>query len=436
MSKRKDSEDLVRVGPGTVMGEMMRQYWLPAAMSSELERDGAPMRLLLLGEKLIAFRDSEGKVGVMDQRCPHRCASLFLGRNEEGGLRCVYHGWKFDTQGRCVEMPNTPAHQDYKDKVHAKAYRTAERNGLVWVYMGERKEAPPLPGIEASLLPEAELQITLAQRECNWLQALEGDIDTSHFGFLHAGSVNAADISPDNLIRWTVANRAPEYRVADTDWGTMYAAYRPAEAGETYWRYANFLFPFWTQTPQGAFDRVGSRAWVPMDDGHTMFVSLNWKGLPAERAARSNTRGLPGSKLTMDFLPNTSDWYGRWRLAGTERNDWQIDRAAQKSGGIFTGIVGIQAQDQAITESMGPITDHDYENLGPSDIMIARTRRRLLRAARAFVKDGAVPPGVDNPDVFVAVRSGDFVADAKLGWREAYEMQSRTALRPLAQAAE
>ena len=190
MSKQKDSDDLVRVGPGTVMGGLMRQYWIPAAMSSELERDGAPMRLMLLGERLIAFRDSSGRVGVMDHRCPHRCASLFLGRNEEDGIRCVYHGWKFDTAGNCVDMPNAPPHQDYKDKVRAKAYKVAERNGLVWVYMGERAEAPPLPGIEASLLPESELQITFAQRECNWLQALEGDIDTSHFGFLHAGSVD------------------------------------------------------------------------------------------------------------------------------------------------------------------------------------------------------------------------------------------------------
>ncbi len=436
MSRQKDSDDLLCVGPGTAMGEMMRQYWLPAAMSAELARDGAPMRLLLLGERLIAFRDSEGRVGVMDHRCPHRCASLFLGRNEEGGIRCVYHGWKFDAEGNCVDMPNTPSHQDYKEKVRAKAYKVAERNGLIWVYMGTRKEAPPLPAIEASLLPQSDLQIVLAQRECNWLQALEGDIDTSHFGFLHAGSVGPEDVAADNLIRWTVADRAPEYHVTDTDWGTMYAAYRPAGPGRTYWRFANFLFPFWTQTPQGAFDRVNSRGWVPMDDTHTMFVSLSWKGLPAERAALSNTRGLPGSKLTMDFLPNTSDWLGRWRLAGNAGNDWLIDREAQKSGGIYTGITGIQAQDQAVTESMGPLTDHEFEHLGPSDRMITRTRRRLLRAARAFRKDGTVPPGVDNPEICLDVRSGDFLADAKIAWRDAYETEKRTALRPLQQAAE
>src|SRR6185437_11793045 len=271
------------------------------------------------------------------------------------------------------------------------------------------------------------LQIVFAQRECNWLQALEGDIDTSHFGFLHAGSVDAVNVPADNLIRWTVANRAPEYHVTDTDWGTMYAAHRPADTGRTYWRFANFLFPFWTQTPQGAFDRVNSRAWVPMDDTHTMFVSLTWNSLPAPTAALSNSRVLPGSKLTMDFVPNTTDWHGRWRLAGNETNDWLIDRDAQKGGGVYTGIVGIQAQDQAITESMGPITDHGFEHLGPSDRMITRTRRRLLRAARALKKDCVVPPGVDDPQVYVNVRSGDFLADDKIAWRDAYDMQMRAA---------
>ena len=436
MSKQRDSDDLFRVGSGTVMGDMMRQYWIPAAMSSELERDGAPMRLVLLGERLIAFRDSSGRVGVMDHRCPHRCASLFLGRNEENGIRCVYHGWKYDAAGNCVDMPNAPPHQDFKDKVKAKAYKVAERNGLIWVYMGSRKEAPPLPAIEASLLPEAELQISFVQRECNWLQALEGDIDTSHFGFLHTGSVQPDDAAPDSLLRWTLTNRAPEYHVTDTGYGTMYCAYRPAEAGQTYWRFANFLFPFWTQTPQGPFDRVNTRAWVPMDDTHTMFVSLSWRSSPPSLRPLKNGQMIPGSRLGFDYLPNTTDWYGRWRLMQNPSNDWMIDRAAQKSGENYTGIASIHGQDQAVTERMGGITDHGFENLGPSDIMIARTRRRLLRAARAFAKDETIPPCVDDPGVYTAVRSGDFLADAKIAWRDAYEMQMRAAVRPLAQAAE
>ena len=161
MTTAAESVELTRVGPGTAMGQLMREYWMPALKSSELERDGAPLRLMLLGEKLIAFRDSAGRVGVMDHRCPHRCASLFLGRNEEGGLRCIYHGWKFDVTGKCLDMPNVPPQQDFKHKVRAKAYRAVERAGLVWVYMGARAEAPPLPGFEVSDVPDDEIGVAL-----------------------------------------------------------------------------------------------------------------------------------------------------------------------------------------------------------------------------------------------------------------------------------
>jgi phthalate 4,5-dioxygenase len=434
---RKDSEDLVRVGPGTVMGEMMRQYWVPAAMSSELKADGDPMRLMLLGERLIAFRDSSGRVGIMDHKCPHRCASLFLGRNEEGGIRCVYHGWKFDTAGNCIDTPNLPGSPEFKNRVKAKAYPTAERNGLVWVYMGKRQEAPPLPQIEATLLPEAEVTINFVQRECNWLQALEGDIDTSHFGFLHAGAIDPEIVPEDSLFRFTVTNRAPDYHVADTACGTMYAAYREAEPGRTYWRFANFMMPFWTQTPQGKFtEHLHNRAWVPMDDNHTMFVSLMWRQHPPSIGPDKEGRMMPGFKRVFDYLPNTTDWHGRWRLERRPGNDWLIDREAQRSGGNYTGIDGIHAQDQAVTESMGPVTDHLWEHLAPSDRMIMATRRRLLKAARALAKDGTMPPGVDDPAIMYPVRSGDFITEARLGWREAYDRQMHAAVRPLKLAAE
>ena len=153
---------------------------------------------MLLGEKLIAFRDSSGRVGVMDHRCPHRCASLFLGRNEEGGIRCIYHGWKFDVSGKCLDMPNVPPHQDFKHKVKAKAYRAVERAGMVWVYMGSGAKAPPLPAFEILDVPDDEVGVSLIQRDCNYLQALEGDIDTSHFGFLHAGHVDPDDLGEDD----------------------------------------------------------------------------------------------------------------------------------------------------------------------------------------------------------------------------------------------
>src|SRR4051794_3545449 len=185
-----DNGPVTRVGPGTPMGKLMRGYWVPAGLSSELPHpDCDPLRVLLLGEKLIAFRDTNGQVGLIQNHCPHRGASLFFGRNEEAGLRCVYHGWKFDVTGQCVDMPNEPAESNFKNKVRATAYPCQERNGVVWAYMGPRATPPPLPNLEGNMLPQGEWQANAMQRECNWLQGLEGDIDTSHFSFLHAGSM-------------------------------------------------------------------------------------------------------------------------------------------------------------------------------------------------------------------------------------------------------
>ena len=229
-------------------------------MSSELARDGAPLRLMLLGEKLIAFRDSAGRVGVMDHRCPHRCASLFLGRNEEQGLRCVYHGWKFDTEGNCVDMPSVPPSQDFRQKVRAKAYRVIERAGLVWAYMGAQAKAPSMPALETVLVPEAEIGVTCIQRDCNFLQALEGDIDTSHFGFLHAGHIDPDELPEDHPIRHAVTDRAPEYHIADSPWGTQYAAYRPAGPGRVYWRFRELSIPILDPAAAGRIWKPGPRA--------------------------------------------------------------------------------------------------------------------------------------------------------------------------------
>jgi phenylpropionate dioxygenase-like ring-hydroxylating dioxygenase large terminal subunit len=436
MTTTTEGAQLTQIGPGTVMGDLMRQYWIPAALSSELERDSAPIRLMLLGEKLIAFRDSTGHVGVMDHRCPHRCASLFLGRNEEGGIRCIYHGWKYDVAGNCIDMPNVLPHQDFSRKVKAKAYKTVERSGLVWVYMGPRAEAPPLPALEILEIPNDEIGVTLIQRECNYLQALEGDIDTSHFGFLHAGHVDPDDVAEDEPIRHTITPRAPEYHVTDTAWGTQYAAYRPAGPGNTYWRFGNFMFPFWTQQPSSEFSRnVNARAWVPLDDSHTMFFFLWWKrGVSAMTQSQpvfKDRRPIGGTERDNKFLPNSTDWFGRFRLAANPSNDWQIDRTAQQENTIYSGIEGVHLQDQAITESMGPITDHGFEHLAPSDQMITRTRRRLLIAARALRDQGTLPPGIQNADVFRGARSEYFVSDDKSPWQEIYATQlAASAARP------
>ena len=217
MTTKSENETLTRVGEGTPMCDLMRQYWLPAAASDELTADGDPVRIVLLSENLIAFRDSSGRAGIMDHRCPHRCASFFFGRNEEGDIRCVYHGWKFDVDGNCLDMANVPATQDFKHKVKAKAYRAEERNGLVWVFMGDQANMPGLPEFEATLVPEDELGIVINQRECNWMQAIEGELDTSHIGFLHYGSVAKENFGTNGIRRYSVANRAPEYVSKETD---------------------------------------------------------------------------------------------------------------------------------------------------------------------------------------------------------------------------
>ena len=426
MTTAAENAILTQTGPGTPLGELMRQYWIPAAKSSELKADGDPVRLLLMSEQLIAFRDSNGRVGIMDHRCPHRCASLFFGRNEEGGIRCVYHGWKFDADGNCLDMANVPPHQDFKHKVHAKAYKTAERNGIVWVYMGKQQDAPPpMPELESSLVPEEDMQILFIQRECNWLQGTEGELDTSHLGFLHFGSVKKDAYIEGAMEQHVVENRAPEYMYKETDYGTMYAAYRPAGPGETYWRQGHFLWPMWTMPPICNIDNnILLRGYVPMDDTHTMMVYLMHKDaeLPGRRTARMDIVGQGG----WNFVPNTTDWHGRFRLSDHKGNDYNIDREVQRTQS-YTGINGINLQDQAVAESMGEIVDRTEEHLAPSDQMITRTRRHIVKAAQAYAKDGTLPKSATDPSVYRSVRGGQFVTQEGADWVESYQHKIATA---------
>jgi phthalate 4,5-dioxygenase len=424
-----DVADLLRVGPDAPMGKFMRQYWVPAALSQEVQADGDPVRLMILGEKLLAFRDSAGRVGILDHRCPHRCASLFLGRNEENGIRCVYHGWKFDVDGNCVDMPSVPAHQDFKEKVHARAYRTAERNGLIWVYMGENQDNPPaLPAIEANLIPGSK--IWCLQRQCNWLQALEGDIDTSHVGFLHVGALQPEDLPETSPLRPTVLNRAPEYRVQKAEWGASYGAYRLTDDGQMSWRAAQFMFPFWTMTPNILFStRAIARAWVPMDDTHVMLFDITGgidEGNPFFTTKLKNGKPMY-EKIRRK--PNGTDWYDRWLPVDGFDNDWGIDREAQRNMVHYTGIDNPSMQDQSITESMGPITDHSYEHLAPTDQMIAFVRRRLTQALRSFCDDATEAPCASLPETYFGARSGAFAADPAVEFSAAYQAELERAHR-------
>jgi phenylpropionate dioxygenase-like ring-hydroxylating dioxygenase large terminal subunit len=415
MLRAEENEYICRVGPGTPMGNLMRQYWQPALLSTELPTpDCPPVRVLILGEKLIAFRDSQGRVGLLANHCPHRGASLFFGRSEDCALRCVYHGWAFDVEGNCVDMPSEPADSNFKNKVRATAYPCVERNGVVWTYLGPREEAPPLPDFEANNLPEGEYQVTATMRDCNWLQALEGDVDTAHIGFLHFGHEKAEDQIPDTFKYYALKDRAPRYAVLDTDYGAMYGAYRPAGPGQQYWRIAQYLFPFWTMTPTGVLGKqIMARAWVPMDDHHTLDIMMRPAPPPEVREARERAGAVrPG------LQENGTGWLQRFRPVQQEYNDYLLDRNAQENDEEYSGIEGVPMQDQAITESMGPIFDRTQERLGSSDAMVIRVRRRLIAVARALEKEGTVPPGVDNPEVY-RQRSGGVILDEDADWIEA-----------------
>jgi phthalate 4,5-dioxygenase len=405
MLTREDNELVSRVGPGTLMGDLMRQYWLPALLSSELpERDSDPVRVMLLGEKLIGFRDTNGDVGLIAEACPHRGASLFFGRNEACGLRCVYHGWKFGADGNCLDMPNEPAESDFRTKVKATAYPTQERGGIVWAYMGSRTDPPPLPDIEPNMLPDGVWRVGAIQRSCNWLQALEGDIDTSHLGFLHLGASDPESMQPGTFGYYTVKDRRPRYAVVDTEAGAMYGAYRPAAGDMDYWRIAQFQFPFYALIPTGVLGlQVLTRAWVPMDDTHTMFFVMT---TPSGTGAGVDLR---------EVMPNTSDWYGRFRLRQDAGNDYEIDRHKQRSRQSYTGLSSIHLEDLAITESMGALLDRSAEHLGTSDVMVIRVRRRLIAAANALRESGEAPPGADNPAVY-RTRSGSVFLPRGADW--------------------
>src|SRR5262245_55516261 len=309
MLSAADNELVCRVGPGTPMGEMMRRYWMPGMLSSELPApDCAPVRVMLLGEPLIAWRDSHGRVGMMQNYCPHRGASMFYGRNEEDGLRCIYHGWKFDVTGQCVDMLNEPDESNFAPKVKAIAYPCRERNGAIWTYMGPEAVPPPLPDIEANI---ADGYHTLAmEHDHNWLQVLEGTIDTIHAGILHGGATRWQNLPEGSMQQATSKHRKAKFSVIDIEGGVTYGAQRPGPDGQQYWRLATFMFPFYGMSPTGgSFQKdilTSLTAAVPMDDDHTLYVHF------IDRKATDH----------YDLYANTSDWFGRFNAPANSANDY------------------------------------------------------------------------------------------------------------------
>lgn len=400
-----ENQFLTRVGAGTPMGNLLRQYWIPALQSTDLpERDGAPLRVRLLGENLVAFRATDGRVGLVDHVCPHRCASLFFGRNEENGLRCLYHGWKFDLKGHCVDTPNEPPRSRLKERIRITAYSCAERNGIIWVYMNARHgHPPPLPELGWAMVGPTRRGALRYQRACNWIQAMEGDFDSSHLGLLHLafdpeaqGATADRELGIDYYRNIAHMDKRPLLEVSDTDVGVMYGARRHAEGGAYYWRVTQFLLPFYTSVP-GFGGKNRDKVWVPLDDEHTMVWEPHWSS--TRELSEEEQKGWTNRVGPSGFLPDTSGWLGRFRLAAGADNDYLQDRARQKRSN-FSGMENIAPiQDAAVQESMGAICDRTKEHLGASDAAIVRMRRRLLHAARDLAKDIA-PAGAQDPGLY------------------------------------
>ncbi len=416
MLSAKDNETLTRVGPGTPMGNLLRRFWMPALLESEVPTpDCDPVRLRLLCEDLVAFRDTNGRVAILDANCPHRLASLYFGRNEECGIRCVYHGWKFDADGNCVDMPSEPDETSYKDKVKIASYPTVIRGGVVWVYMGPPEFAAEPPDFEWSRLPERQRTATKRIQQNNWAQAVEGGIDSSHISFLH----NKTDKQTSELTDlprnpYHGKDRHPVFEVEESDCGLLIAARRNAGPDEYYWRVTQFLLPFYTMIPPVGQERDSStapydgHAWVPIDD-HTTWT-WSFSANPhreyndKEYAFRGGPNGMWGP-IDENFMP-----------VRNRENDYQIDRARQRNFN-FTGIDGIPNQDAAVQESMGTIVNRQREHLGTSDRAIVNFRRLMLRLANEL-EAGRAPETAKNSAVY-NVRSASVIAPHGVPFREA-----------------
>src|SRR2546425_5026989 len=392
--QREDNEFLTRTGPGTPMGELFRRYWIPALLADDLSgRDCAPVRVRLLGENLVAFRDTGGKVALITEACPHRGTSLFLGRNEEYGLRCVYHGWKFDVEGNCVDMPSEPTDSNFKQKIRAKCYPALERGGLIWTYMGPRSLMPAAPEIDWAVIPDDHRYLSRRLQECNYLQALEGGIDSSHVSSLHRDAVLISEKTKDSVLRGKGRGReliradtAPKFDVMETGYGLLITARRNADEDHYYWRATHWLMPFYTMVPPYGDSPLRGHAWVPVDDEHCWVYSISWhpiRSLTRDEVAEMRAGGgihtpmIPGANLPKQ----------------NKANDYLIDRELQKSGLSNTGIRGLGVQDIAVQESMGTIVDRTQEHLGTSDTAIIAARRVLMRAAQGL-EHNANPPGL------------------------------------------
>lgn len=402
MLSEQENELLTKTGPGTLMGDYFRRFWIPFLTSDELPGpDSPPVRVTLLHEELVAFRETGGRVGLVDAYCAHRGSPLFYARNEECGLRCVYHGWKYDLDGQCVDMPSEPPGSTFKEKVRLAAYPTRESGGVIWAYMGPKEHVPELPDLEWRMVPDSHRYMVKYLVDSNYMQAMEGDDDTSHVSFLHSTLEQGIDSNllgrNKEIVDYWITGKSPRLFVDETDFGLLTGSQRPAGEEAYYWRITPWLEPGYSLIPNDPGKPILCNVRVPVDDArslHFRIVAHPYRPLTADELDNY----VNGGSFYAETIPGTP-----FPVANID-NDYLIDREIQKTK-TYTGIKGIPTQDRAVTERMRPsrfsrgVVERSQEHLGTSDTTIIKMRRRLLRNARAL-SEGVEPYPATHPSVY------------------------------------
>jgi phthalate 4,5-dioxygenase oxygenase subunit len=420
MLTREENELLCRVGPTTPTGKLMRRYWIPAMLSEEVAAGGDPKRVELLGEKLVAFRDSDGNVGLLDENCPHRGASLGLARVEGCALRCIYHGWLIGHDGTILESPAEPNEYHFKDKIKATRYPTREAGGVIWTYMGPPGLEPELQDFEFCSMPPENVEVLKVRVDCNYAQVIEGVIDSSHSSYLHSDSVryiantdNATVYAPDMKLDRPSVDGRPKIEAKNTPYGFRYAAIRkpilnPEE--NVYLRVTLWAAPFYGMFP--APKGWGNmQAMVPINDYETMFYYFKYcYDTPITAQEREDHARWSGVEMGVDIIDPVT-----YEKKQNRHNNWLQDREEMRRGESYTGIRGVNMQDFAVEESMGRIYDRSKEHLGAGDVAVIRMRRLMIDAARALER-GEPPLGLGKGVPWNRLRAEEGTFPKTVAW--------------------
>jgi phthalate 4,5-dioxygenase len=410
MSTREQNELLTRTGPGTAMGDLFRRYWIPALLSEELPHpDCEQVQTRILSEPLLAFRDTQGRVGLIDEFCAHRRVSLWYGRVEENGIRCAYHGWKYDVAGRCLEVPSE--NEAFCRDVKLKSYPCVERGGVIWAYMGPPELQPPAPDFEWMAVPEPHRYVNKRWQQSNYLQAMEGGIDGAHVSWLHSGALDHEPMRAGSKGAQYQRDSRPKIHVMDTPTGVLIGARRNADAGRAYWRVTQWIMPWYTMIPPYGDHALHGHAWVPIDDENCFAWTMTHH--PTRPLSDEEHAALQsGEGIYARLIPGTH------HPVQNRANRYLMDRAAQRAGRYYSGVPGIAMQDASLQESAGAIVDRSEEYLASTDMAIVKARTRLLRTANE-TSQGALPPALD-PKTH-RVRPASFVKPADMAFKEAVQ---------------